>query len=150
MWKDTIKKFFTQSEFGETISFNEPVNEFSLFEAESMLCIEFPMELKTCLLESNGVQGEYGLGLIWDVDRILDTNLQFRKNIDFTELYMPFDNLLFFADAGNGDQFFFPILGTKNVRDDVFVWNHENDSRSWVAPNLKTYFEWWLSGKLTI
>jgi hypothetical protein len=30
-------------------------------------------------------------------------------NTDFKELYMPFDCLLFFADAGNGDQFGYPI-----------------------------------------
>jgi len=28
-----------------------------------------------------------------------------RANVVFRESYMPFENLLFFADAGNGDQF---------------------------------------------
>jgi hypothetical protein len=63
---------------------------------------------------------------------------------------MPFDNLLFFADAGNGDQFAFPIQAGEVRRPDVFCWNHEDDSRIWVAPSLEKYLEWWLTGKLTV
>jgi hypothetical protein len=32
----------------------------------------------------------------------------------------------------------------------VFVWNHEDDSRTWVAPSLRVYLEWWLTGKIKI
>lgn len=64
---------------------------------------------------------------------------------------MPFEHLLFFGDAGNGDQFAFPIHadGTIN-RPDIFLWNHEMDSRSWIAPSLKLYFEWLLSGRIEL
>jgi len=64
------------------------------------------------------------------VERIAADNVGFRSNADFRELYMPFDPLLFFADAGNGDQFAFPRTPP---RDEVFVWDHEDDSRRWVA-----------------
>jgi hypothetical protein len=30
------------------------------------------------------------------------------------------------------------------------VWNHEDDSRTWVAPNLAKYLEWWLTGRITL
>ena len=56
----------------------------------------------------------------------------------------------FFGDAGNGDQFAYPIQNGKIQRNDIFVWNHEDDSRTWVAPDLKYYIEWWLTGKLSI
>jgi hypothetical protein len=36
------------------------------------------------------------------------------------------------------------VLNGKIRRDDIFVWNHEDDSRSWLVPNLRTYFEWCL------
>ena len=55
-----------------------------------------------------------------------------------------------FADAGNGDQFAFPIVGGSIRGTDVFAWDHENDSRSWVAPSLQTYLEGWLSGKIKL
>jgi hypothetical protein len=29
---------------------------------------------------------------------------------------------------------------------DVYVWDHEDDSRRWYAASLLEYLEWWLSG----
>ena len=54
---------------------------------------------------TNGVEGEYGLGVIWPLERIVDDNVRFRNDAQFRGLYEPFDPLLFFADGGNGDQF---------------------------------------------
>jgi hypothetical protein len=82
-----------------------------------------------------------------DLERIVTDNLRFRTS--FRDLYMPFQPLLFFADAGNGDQFCFPTTSS-GVRDDVFVWDHENDSRTWYAASLKTYLDSWLTGKANV
>ncbi|HMJ10328.1 MAG TPA: SMI1/KNR4 family protein, partial [Polyangiaceae bacterium] len=73
-----------------------------------------------------------------------------RCSPEFRELYMSFEPLLFFADAGNGDQFAFAITGGVVRRPDIFVWHHENDSRAWVAPSLERYLEWWLLGTLKL
>jgi hypothetical protein len=69
----------------------------------------------------------------------------FRRDPDFARLYMPFQPLLFFADAGNGDQFAFVM---RDRPTDVFVWDHESDSRQMVAPRLATYLEWWLDPRV--
>ena len=61
---------------------------------------------------------------------------------------MPFDPLLFFDDAENGDQFAFSILKGEIRRPDVFAWNHEDDSRQWVAPSLAKYLESSLNGTM--
>ncbi|NBI56074.1 SMI1/KNR4 family protein [Photobacterium alginatilyticum] len=132
----------------DDFEFSEPATLSEIVEAEKELDLIFPTALKECLLESNGVFGEYGLGLVWTLRAITETNTEFRQNNDFSELYMPFDSLLFFGDAGNGDQFAFPIQAGVIRRDDVFVWNHEDDSRSWVAPSLEKYIEWQLNGKI--
>jgi hypothetical protein len=63
---------------------------------------------------------------------------------------MPFDHLLFFADAGNGDHFAFALHAGVVRRPDVFAWNHEDDSRNWAAPSLEKYLEWWLTGRLKL
>jgi hypothetical protein len=63
-----------------------------------------PRQLAELLLECDGVTGEHDLGLVWPVERVKKDNLEFRSDPDFASLYMPFDPLLFFADAGNGDQ----------------------------------------------
>jgi len=118
--------------------------------AEQNLQVEIPLELVGLLSESDGIAGQYGLGLVWPLSRIVADNLSFRGNPDFRELYMPFDSFLFFADAGNGDQFAYSICGGVIRRPDVFLWDHEQDSRSWVAPSLRSYLEWWLTGRIKL
>ena len=131
-------------------TFSQQASAGSIAGAEVALGVRFPAELSSLLEESDGVSGEYGLALLWPVSRIQKDNLEFRGSEDFRTLYMPFDCLLFFGDAGNGDQFAFSILQGEVRRSDIFVWNHEMDSRSWVAPSLGTFYDWWLTGKLKI
>jgi hypothetical protein len=129
MWRETALKFT------KAAVFKKPVDLITLQDIEHRLRISLPAELRGLLLESDGMDGEYGLGSIWDSDRLVSDNLSFRNNSDFVDLYMPFDCLLFFADAGNGDQFAFTIRNNQIQSSDIFVWNHENDSRTWVAPS---------------
>ena len=143
-WKEWVQSLKPHCDFVAPASWAEVTS------AEGKLGVRFPDELRQLLFESNGVQGEYGLGLIWPLERILNDNQSFRANPDFQELYMPFDPLLFFGDAGNGDQFAFPIHKGCIRRGDVFAWNHEDDSRQWVAPSLSKYLEWWLNGTLKL
>jgi len=138
------------AELNRKIMFSSPASEDLLTAAERDLGVQLPAELREILTESDGVVGEYGLGLVWSLDRIVRDNLAFRANAEFGELLMSFEQLLFFADAGNGDQFFHAIIAGKIQKPDVFVWNHEDDSRTWVAPDVFTYLKWWLDGTLTV
>lgn len=88
------------------------------------------------LTECGGVVGHTGVDTVWSVARVVEQNLLFRSDPAFAGLYMPFDALLFFGDNGGGDQFAF--VRTPR-RPDVFVWEHETDSRRWVARDLKDY-----------
>ena len=123
--------------------------ESELLSAENTLGIRLPQQLRRYLLKSDGMDDEYGFAIVWPLERIIRDNQLFRTNADLKELYMPFDCLLFFAEAGNGDQFALPIQSGEIRRNDVFLWNHEDDSRTWVAPSLETYIEWRLAGKLS-
>lgn len=125
--------------------------EADLRDAERQLGQPLPAELASLLAETNGVEGEYGLGLVWPVDRIIKENLPLRGDGHLAQLYrslfMPFDPLLFFADAGNGDMF---ALVPHTGNPDVYAWDHENDSRTWVAPGLGQYLEWWLDERISL
>jgi hypothetical protein len=33
---------------------------------------------------------------------------------------------------------------------DVFLWDHETDSRTMVAPRLAAFLEWYLDGRLNV
>lgn len=144
MWQELVKQH------SGAIIVREGASESAIQLAERTLAVKFPSDLQSLLLESDGIEGEYCLGLVRQLDCIVEENLSFRESAEFKELYMPFDCLLFFADAGNGDQFAFPIQAGGIRRDDVFVWNHEDDSCTWATPSLSKYLEWWLSGKLKI
>lgn len=144
MWRERIRAWCPSAILGH------PASDHDLRAAETALSVALPEALRELLLETDGVDGEYGLGLIWPAARIREDNVRFRNDPEFTELYMPFEPLLFFADAGNGDQFAFVILAGAITRPDVFAWDHEDDSRTWVAPSLEKYLEWWLSGRLKL
>jgi hypothetical protein len=141
MWTDLITALS-----GET-TLHPPAPEAAIRECQRLLSQPLPNELAALLRETNGVDGEHGAGLIWPIERITTDNLAFRGNDDFQRLYMPFDPLLFFADAGNGDQF---ALVPHTGRPDVFAWDHENDSRTWVAPGPRQYLEWWLTDRIKL
>ncbi|MEU2992324.1 SMI1/KNR4 family protein [Streptomyces griseoincarnatus] len=87
-------------------------------------------------LESDGLTDEYGTDVVWSAQRILDDNMHFRGDEQFRSLYMPFDSLMFFGDNGGGDQFAFVRVPERN---EVFVWDHETDSRNLVSPDLESY-----------
>jgi hypothetical protein len=143
MWKEHLSTLSSECRYSDPASTDE------ISEAERKLGVVLPDELSSIFAETNGVMGEYGLGLLWPLDRLVEDNLLFRSNSEWSKLYMPFDCLLFFSDAGNGDQFAFSILAGQVRRSDVFVWNHEDDSRTWAAPSLRVFFEWWISGKIS-
>lgn len=132
-------------EWGEA-HFGDPATREALRDAEAVLGDPLPNGLRDLLAEANGIDGEYGLGLLWTAERIASDNRQFRTSAEFAELYMPFDGLVFFADAGNGDQFFVSLSG----QNEVYVWDHESDSRAWVAPTVLRYLEGWMRGDLTL
>lgn len=133
------------SEWGEA-HFGDPATPAALTAVEAALGHRLPIDLRELLAEANGIQGEYGLGLVWSAERIATDNHLFRTSADFADLYMPFDGLVFFADAGNGDQFFVSLSGNS----EVYVWDHESDSRTWVATTVLGYLEGWMRGDLTV
>lgn len=125
---------------------HEPATPAAIQSLEASLGHALPLELRELLSQSDGIDGQYGLGLVWSAERIASDNAYFRTDSDMATLYMPFSGLVFFADAGNGDQFFVSLRGANGV----YVWDHESDSRTWVAATVLGYLETWMRGDLTI
>lgn len=130
MWRQVVQEVFPG------VGLREPVAPSELVDAERRMGRALPPDLTSLLLESNGVLGHTHVDTVWAVDRIVEENLRFWSDASLAELYMPFDALMFFGDNGGGDQFAF--VRTPQ-RPDVFVWEHESDSRRWVANNLRDY-----------
>ncbi|QFZ78392.1 SMI1/KNR4 family protein [Streptomyces fagopyri] len=142
MWKETA----TEARPG--VTFRPPVDRTALAAAEQRLGRDLPAQLAALLLETDGVVGAYAKDVVWSLDRIVEQNLLFWAPDTFPGLYMPFDPLLFFGDNGGGDQFAFVLTPE---RPDIFVWDHETDSRLWAARELEDYLQrsladggdWW-------
>lgn len=78
-----------------------------------------------------------GANTIMPIQVMVAENLQLRSEEDFRELYMPFDNLLVFGAAGNGDLWAFGIKMNGDLDNrNIYGWNHENDARPWVARSI--------------
>ncbi|MGH4034052.1 SMI1/KNR4 family protein [Actinomycetota bacterium Odt1-20B] len=132
MWREAAGKASSEAEF------DEPVGIDALAAAEQRLGHPLPPDLIGLLHETDGIVGPYGVATVWPLERIIEDNLRFRSDRSLADLYMPFDALLFFGDNGGGDQFAF--VRTPQ-RPDIFVWQHEDDSRRWVARGLWDYLD---------
>ncbi|MEU0947440.1 SMI1/KNR4 family protein [Streptomyces canus] len=129
MWREVALGFVN-------VELHDPAAEEALLLIEERLGQAIPPPLRSLLAETDGINAEYGVEVVWSAERILSENTSLRNDEQFRKLYMPFDPLLFFGDNGGGDQFAF--VRTPE-REDVFVWDHETDSRNWISPSLESF-----------
>ena len=144
MWKTYINSISAEQQF------RDPATDAELTIIKEKLKIELPEELKQLYWETNGVFDEFGCPLIWSIDQIVEDNLNYREDEDYKDIFMPFEHLLFFSDAGNGDLFGYAILNGVIQKTDIYVWNHEDDSRTRVASSLKDFIKGWISGDISV
>jgi cell wall assembly regulator SMI1 len=139
MWKELITRMAGEAE----VEFTAPATDDALNAAAEALGHPLPDDLAAVLRESNGVVGEYGCHLVSPLETIVQRNLELRSS--FSELYMAFDQLLFFSDIpGNGDLFGIVLVPGQFAQ--VFLWDHETDSRRWAASSIAEFLERWLTG----
>jgi hypothetical protein len=129
-------------------TFSDPATETAIQAASSALSQQLPKHLVALLRETDGVGGEYQTW-VWNLEEIVTRNSYYRRNPDHVELYMPFEPLLFFADAG-ADGIPFAFLSPPVVSDNIFVWDPIEDTRSWCTDNLESWVRGWLGGRLSI
>jgi hypothetical protein len=112
----------------------------SLSLTEMALGIELPEQLREFLSQYGSLTANYGTAVVWAPAEIASRNAEFRRTESFKELYMPFDNLLFFGEEGGGDQFAYAIHADGRIHKlDIYLWEHETDARSWFAGNLQQF-----------
>jgi cell wall assembly regulator SMI1 len=117
---------------------HDPASSSIIQEAETKLNIELPTDLKGIYSESNGIFMNSGANTILTIQDMIAKNLEMRHAEWCSELYMPFDNLLFFGEAGNGDLWAFGIKMNGDLDDlNIYGWDHEKDARPWVASNIQ-------------
>ena len=150
-WQEILNKHFVFPDSDTSLEFYPPVSESDIAHAEQEIGVSFPQDLRDLLAETNGVglhllldkpPDDLLIGyLIWPLERIIADNITFRTNSQITSVNMPFDSLLFFSDAGNGDHFGYAILSHQNRVNRIYRWDHENDSRICIAHSLKDFVQ---------
>ena len=134
MWRELVSQLFGDARF------RAPATAHEVQEIETTFGVTLPADLRSLLLESNGVAAYYSAPLVWSAAEMIEQNRLFRRNPDFRDLYMSFDALLFFGAEGNGDQFAYRILDGQIREPWIYEWSHESDNREWFAHDLRDYF----------
>jgi hypothetical protein len=144
-WKQLLEKVLPDAKFHPPATVNEIV------EIEKECHVTLPEDLTALLLEVNGVSdGEFGYAHLWSSERIIKENMWLHGD-DIGVCSPAFTSVLFFADAGNGDNFGFQFDDQGRIASpDVYVWDHEEDSIRVIAPTLAQFVQGWFSGELSI
>lgn len=141
MWRELIEQHTSDARFAA------PATEQALRRAERTLGHLLPEDLIKLLGETDGVLDENGHNLVFSAEQLLQGNLEMRTYPALKRLYMSFEQLLFFSDTpADGNLFAYALI--PEGRPDILVWDHETDSRRWVAPSLAAFLEWWPTGRI--
>jgi hypothetical protein len=136
MWRELIETLNDQSADPDpTLEFFAPTSFDQVRYAEQMLDTAFPEELTQLLLETNGIQLAYGMGFVWSIDEIIQSNLAKRRD------NTAYEAALFFADAGNGDQYYYEVATGRSQSTNIHYWKHKTNDTLWVADSLRQYIE---------
>ena len=84
-----------------------------------------------------GVQDEDETNIIETAENIINLNREMDLLYQSTNLYMNFSDCFFIGNNGGGDLYFLRAIKGKIEMIDVFLWNHESDSRTWFANTPK-------------
>ena len=159
-WIHFLSKEITMPD-DRKFGFREPAPESLLLELKKQFNLtQLPPELEELYTQTDGVDDFLYIkhldesiktgDLIWPVERVIKENTFHRTSENYKRLYKSFNNLFFFADAGNGDLIAFEMQDGVLEKSDVYFWNHEDDTREWLASGLKVFIEGWLTGSILI
>jgi hypothetical protein len=125
-WKRLIRRL------KPNVKFNAPATSRQIETAERKLGVRLPADLYNLLLETNGIED-----WLLSAEQIADTNLEYRTDPVYSEVYTPLNGLLFFLGDGTGSYYAFPICGGKcDAVPIIWYWLHENDERTFGGQTL--------------
>lgn len=127
MYIEQIRKLMNDNEY---IKPNSPSDIKMITNAENMLNVTFPNELKELLLEMDGDNL-----LLLSVKQIIEDNIMVREAL--SEFYEGLDELLFIGGNGCGDYYSYSIPDGQIKSTEIVRWEHEDNTKIVVAHSLK-------------
>lgn len=163
-WRDIIEHaYLSRVDAKGTLSkpeFNSPATTSQIEKAEEALGVFFPGELKSLLLESDGVMdmlsvdGQYffeSLWLIWPLEMMLAENQRYRDHVAKGGGNADSHGLLFFASAGTDGILFGLRLSPRGQSScPVVAWYPMRNNATTVADSLAGYVTGWLQNQILV
>jgi hypothetical protein len=114
--------------------------------AEEALGRRLSDSLSELYAQTNGLLDEWGYAYVLSISELVELNRKFRSQ--YGDLYMSFNDVVLFGQLGNGDMFFQPSIpeavassasssSLPRRYNEVFVWDHEGDSRTWYGRDVE-------------
>ncbi|HEY2832838.1 MAG TPA: SMI1/KNR4 family protein [Sporichthyaceae bacterium] len=140
MWTAWLR---TLDDFGVVVELADPADEATIDELEDKLGLDLPRDLRSLLLETDGLADDEGGEPVWPVERIVEENLELGRDGDTPA--MPEGgglevDLLFFGDTGGEDLFAYRL---EENRPDVYLWVADRRETRWVASDLQSMLDAW-------
>ncbi len=88
--------------------------------------------------------------LFWPVSEIKQRNQWLRSDAGYSAYGRRFDDLLFFADAGDGTLFGYFVASDIVEQEDIFIWYPIDNVVNPLGFSLETFIDEWIGGKLAI
>jgi hypothetical protein len=131
MWRESVRSAVPGARLAKAATVR------SIRSVERALAVSLPADLQALLRETNGVVTASGLEIVWGAGEIIDRNRGMRELQTEDGLYRPFDSLLFFGEAGNGDLFGYRLDDGAEEGQPILGWDHETDERLPLAADLQ-------------
>ena len=144
MWKEYLHDVSNECQF------ESPATETEIASIKKELGMDLPNQLAALYNETNGVFGNYGISFVWSTEQIVRENLFLRSLQEEQDFMQPVDHFLFFSDAGNGDLFAYLRENDTTWNENIYVWDHEDDSRRPIAPSIETFLKGWITGEISV
>ena len=128
-----------------------PASVKQIEEAQSALSVVMPKELKSLLLESDGIVDEWKQVPILSTGEIKNLNLDFRSKLG--DIYPAFHFRLFIAKGAGGDLWGYKVNADGRISDPkIYEWEHElaeeepeENTYSVKSDGLRAFLEWHLT-----
>jgi len=144
MWLDYLDSISKECQF------EAPATEREILSIKKELNIDLPVKLADLYHQTNGIYGNYGISFVWSIEQMVKENLFFWTLHEHKDTMKSLVTFLFFSDAGNGDLFGYLIVNGEIQTEDIYVWNHEDDSRRVIASSLEEFIRGWIVGEISI
>lgn len=120
-------------------------------EMQVALSVVMPDELKSILLESDGIVDEWKQGPILSIGEIKNLNLDFRSELG--DIYPAFHSRLFIAKDAGGNLWGYKVDADGTILDTkIYIWEHElaeeeSEENTYLvqADSLRAFLEWHLT-----